>query len=157
MPTADFLSALDLFFDALSAEQIQRAKLTVEIRDLAILGDAHREHYADILHRHQLAHSFIHHPSVPTIADQARALAGLHQPWLVVRWMQKHGLTHDEARQRFLPFDRLQAIEPASRNVISQLARTAADTDRASWIIVSNRAEGCAPATITDLARLIVS
>ena len=146
--TEETLSALEQFLSNLPAEKLQQSRLTIEIRQPALLNSD----YASLLAEHNVAHSFSHHPSMPGIADQARALAGYHQPRLVVRWLLQHGFTHESARQRFTPFPHIQAPDLATRKTVALLARKAAETGRESWIIAGNKAEGCAPETLFKIA-----
>lgn len=155
--SASFLQRLGEFISDIPAEQRQQAHLTLEIREPGLLSGQHAPHYTRLLNEYQIAHCFIHHPSMPSIIEQARALAAVHQPWLVVRWMLKHGTTHDQAKRRFLPFTSLQQEEPNTRKVIAALASKAIESQRQAWVIAGNKAEGCAPASLFKIAETLTA
>jgi len=97
------------------------------------------------------------HPSMPGLDTQARALAVASEGPLVIRWMLGAGQDYEAARARYAPFDRLVDPDPASRNTIARLVRSALARGRPAWVVVNNKAEGSAPASIVGLARALVT
>src|SRR6185503_11920386 len=95
------------------------------------------------------------HPAMPSIAEQADELAAARGS-LVVRWMLGAGQEYEAARARYAPFDRIVDPDPSSRTALVGLVRSACDTGRPSFVVVNNKAEGSAPASITLLARELV-
>lgn len=126
---------------------------SVEIRSRSLLTAA----YAEALSSAGAAHAFTIHPSMPSLAAQAEAVGLDRQPALVVRWMLGHGRGYEEARQRYAPFDRLQAPDPTSRSAIAALAATSLRLEREVLVAVNNKAEGSAPLSVAALARELVS
>jgi len=94
------------------------------------------------------------HPAMPPIAVQAAALVANTGP-LVVRWMLGAGQEYEAARARYAPFDRIVDADPVARAAIVSLVRGALDAGRSAFVIVNNKAEGSAPASITLLARAL--
>jgi len=95
------------------------------------------------------------HPAMPPIAAQANDLATPHGP-LVVRWMLGAGQEYEAARTRYAPFDHIVDPDPSSRTAIVGLVRRSLDAGRPAFVVVNNKAEGSAPASITLLARELV-
>jgi uncharacterized protein YecE (DUF72 family) len=95
------------------------------------------------------------HPTMPPLDVQADTLVTSGP--LVVRWMLGGGLDYDAARERYAPFDRLVDPDPATRATIVALVAHARRAGHAAWVVVNNKAEGSAPASIVALAREIVA
>jgi uncharacterized protein YecE (DUF72 family) len=93
------------------------------------------------------------HPTMPPVDVQADALP-TGGP-LVVRWMLGAGQEYEGARERYAPFDRLVDPAAATRGAIVTRIHAARRTGRAAWVIVNNKAEGSAPASIVELARAL--
>jgi uncharacterized protein YecE (DUF72 family) len=130
---------------------------SVEIRDRALLtGD-----YAQALADTGSAHCFTVHPTMPSVAQQADALAaaGLEpaaQPVIAVRWMLGRDLGYEQAKHRYAPFARLVDPDERTRRDIAELGRAALSRGAAApgvIVIANNKAEGSAPLTIEALAR----
>jgi uncharacterized protein YecE (DUF72 family) len=96
------------------------------------------------------------HPTMPPVDVQADALATSAGP-LVVRWMLGAGQEYEAARERYAPFDRLVDPDPATRGAIVALVRGARQAGHAAWVVVNNKAEGSAPASIVELARALAA
>lgn len=108
------------------------------------------------------------HPRMPVAARQAAALRALDaaddemDAWtlkgpLVARWNLAAGQGYDEARQRLAPFDRLVEPDLATRGALAHLAHVALRSGQPAFIIANNKAEGCAPLSLTELAKAIVN
>jgi hypothetical protein len=70
------------------------------------------------------------------------------------RWMLLPGATYEAAADRFGPFDRLQAPDPAGRAEIAQLL-AAASPACPGFVVVNNKAEGSAVRSVEELARVL--
>lgn len=92
---------------------------------------------------------------MPDLATQARIVPSAGRPATIVRWLVAPGLTYEETGRRFAPFDRMQAPDPATRRAVATLALEAAVAGRPFLCTINNNAEGCAPASIVELAREI--
>ena len=77
-------------------------------------------------------------------------------PMTVIRWLLGAGMTYEEAGQRYAPFNRMAAPDPASRKAVADLARGALTAGRRFLCTINNNAEGCAPLSAVELAREIV-
>ncbi|MGA8893391.1 MAG: DUF72 domain-containing protein, partial [Anaeromyxobacteraceae bacterium] len=127
------------------------APCAVEIRNAELLVPA----YAAALSGAGASHGFTVHPSMPSLVAQAELLPPEAQPSLVVRWMLGHGRGYEEARELYAPFDRLAAPDPGARASIVELVRRAVRGGREGMVIVNNKAEGCSPLSVIELARAI--
>jgi uncharacterized protein YecE (DUF72 family) len=107
------------------------------------------------------------HARMPPAARQAAALRAMDAParsadgWalagpLVVRWSLHAGLGDEQARARYAPFNRLLDADLVTRGALVHLIRVAVRSGQEAFVIVDNRAEGCAPASCLELARALV-
>ena len=119
------------------------------------------------------------HPRMPGAARQAAALRSMDaapQPaapgpsaapstaesWtlagpLVVRWNLHSGLRYEQARTRYAPFDRLVDVDVVTRGTVVHLIRVALRSRQPAFVIVNNKAEGCAPQSCVELARALLT
>jgi hypothetical protein len=74
---------------------------------------------------------------------------------LVVRWSLHAGLGADQAQTRYAPFNRLLDPDLVTRGTLVHLIRVALRSGQNAFVIVSNRAEGCAPLSCLELARAL--
>ncbi|HET9599230.1 MAG TPA: DUF72 domain-containing protein, partial [Anaeromyxobacteraceae bacterium] len=126
-------------------------RYAVELRTRALLGPRYREALAAA----GAAHSYVVHPSMPGVAAQAAVVPPSAGPAVLVRWMLGHGLGYERARERYAPFDRLAAPDPASRAGIAELCRAALALEKDVVVVVNNKAEGSAPRSVFALAEAI--
>lgn len=139
-----FAERLEGFFAALP-----RARYAVEVRTPALLCPR----YFEVLRRHGVEHCCVVFPGMPSLAEQFERSGGADRRALVVRWMLGHGLRYQEARDRYLPFDRLAAPDVPTREMLAQILRS---VDAPKLVIVNNKAEGCSPLSLRALAESIV-
>ena len=123
----------------------------VELRAEALFTPAYRQALAAT----GAVHAINVHPTMPPPAAQAARLPD-GDAVTVVRWMLGHGQRYEEARERYLPFDRLVDEDPTSRAEIAQLCRAAAARGREAYVVINNKAEGSAPLSAIRLAAAIV-
>ncbi len=97
------------------------------------------------------------HPTMPPLAEQARQLGAERGTTLVVRWMLGTGQAYEAARERYRPFDRIVDPDPPTREGIAAQCRTALASNRRTFVVVNNKAEGSAPASIVLLARTLAA
>lgn len=154
-----FLDALHAFLESLGCGAPGTPVLAVEPRNRELFRPPHAARYAQVLRATGAVHSYLGHPTVPSVAAQARALAEAGAPAhagraLLVRWMLLPGATYESAADRFGPFDRLQAPDPAGRAEIAQLL-AAASPACPGFAVVNNKAEGSAVRSVEELARAL--
>jgi uncharacterized protein YecE (DUF72 family) len=107
------------------------------------------------------------HARMPPVARQASALRAMDATdaqastdggWLlagalVVRWTLHAGLGYEQARARYAPFNRLLNPDLVTRGSLVHLIRVAVRSGQRAFVIVNNKAEGCAPLSCVELAR----
>jgi uncharacterized protein YecE (DUF72 family) len=104
------------------------------------------------------------HARMPPVARQASALRAMDAhssadgAWLlsgplVVRWSLHAGLGYEQARARYAPFNRLVDPDLVTRGSLVHLIRVAVRSKQSAYVIVNNKAEGCAPLSCVELAR----
>lgn len=132
--------------------QLPRGPLyAVEARDAALA----RPSWGAMLRDAGAVHCYSVHPSMPSLAVQARCAPPHVQRAIVCRWMLHGGFGYEEARARYEPFDRIVDPDPASLHGFASLCAQASAHAMHSWVIVNNKAEGSAPLSVLRLARAI--
>lgn len=74
---------------------------------------------------------------------------------LVVRWMVHKSQDYESALDRYEPFDALVDSDPQTREEIAGIALEAALAGQEVYVIVNNKAEGSAPLSIFELAKVM--
>ena len=85
---------------------------------------------------------------MPSLEEQAHRVDATSLPAVVVRWMLRRNRTYGDAKDAFYPFDKLAEPDTGSRKAIATLCRKA----KRGFVIVNNKAEGCAPLSLVSLA-----
>ena len=145
MSAAAFAAHLDRFFGVLPTS----AQYAVELRNAEYLTP---EYFA-VLRQHGVAHVFNSWTRMPAIGEQLLLHESITAPFIVSRALLRPGRSYSQAVDAFAPYDRIQDENPALRDDLTALARTALELRIPAWLIVNNRAEGCAPLTIAAVAR----
>ncbi len=94
------------------------------------------------------------HPRMTDLGEQLRRARSLKGP-LVVRWNLGAGLSYEEAKARYAPFDRLRAEDLPTRRALADAAVDAIRDERLVYIAINNKAEGSAPLSVLRLAQAI--
>lgn len=95
--------------------------------------------------------------AMPSVLVQARLIPPAARKPLIVRWLMRSGDDYEGARSRFLPFSKLAEPDLQNRNDIATLIAKAMAHEVPSFVLVNNKAEGSAPASIIELARAILA
>ncbi|MGK0263571.1 MAG: hypothetical protein ACI8UD_002223 [Planctomycetota bacterium] len=145
-----FADSLHAFFDKLP----NGVHYAVELRDTSLMT----ERYVDAITAAGARHCYAVHPRMPSIARQLE-LAPVSQATagpIAVRWMLHSGLSYEEAKEHYQPFNKLVDEDPNSRREIAALASQALELNVPMTVIVNNKAEGSAPHSVLALAKEIV-
>lgn len=146
---ADFAMRLDAFFGQLP----RGVTYAVELRNQEYLGP---EYFA-VLRTHGVAHLFNSWTRMPTIGEQFLLHDAITADFLVARALLRPGRSYSTAVDAFAPYDHVQDENPELRGDLAALAKAALELRVPAYLIVNNRAEGCAPLTITAVARQLVA
>ena len=113
--------------------------------------------YFAVLREHGVAHVFNSWTRMPSIGDQLDLPGALTGSCIVARALLRPGRSYDEAVDIFAPYDRILDPNPALRHDLVRLIEVAVETRIPAYLLVNNRAEGSAPLTIAEVARLLPS
>lgn len=138
----EFAERLDRFLGELPRE----FSYAVELREPELLTDE----YGRVLAGRSAAHVYNAATAMPEPGDQAARIPPDAAPFAVVRLLLKPGTSYGQRREEFVPFDRIVDPDPRIRAQVVSIVRAAAD--RPVYVLVNNKAEGCAPATIRAIA-----
>ena len=144
-----FADALDRFFTALPGS----ARYAVEVRNAEFLTDA----YFAVLRTHRVAHVFSSWTRMPSVGEQLLLHDSITTDFVIARALLRPGRSYAQAVDAFAPYDRIQDENPALRNDLAALARTALNLRIPAYVIVNNRAEGSAPLTIAAIAAMLIA
>jgi uncharacterized protein YecE (DUF72 family) len=140
-----FAQRLDEFFGLLPKD----ARYAVEVRNPEYLSP---EYFA-VLRTHGVAHVFNAWTRMPAIGEQLLLHDSITAPFLVARALLRTGRQYAQAVEAFAPYDHVQDENPTLRADLAALAKAALELRIPAYILVNNRAEGCAPLTIAAVAR----
>jgi len=148
-PTAErrarFVEGLDAFLGELPPEH----DYAIEIRTPAYFAPE----YFDVLRRRGVAHVFNWWTRTPGLLEQWEAAQPLPAKFSVTRILVPPGMAYEDAVRRFQPYDHVQAPREDMRRDLVRLIRHLTEAGADAFVLVNNRAEGCAPLTIRALAR----
>lgn len=142
-----FVDGLDRFL----AESPAGLRWAVEIRTPQYFA----KDYFDVLRRRGAAHVFNWWTRTPALSEQWAAAQPLPADFAVARILVPPGVPYEQAVERFRPYDRVQAPREDMRRDVVRLVRQITEAGADAFVLVNNRAEGCAPLTIRALARML--
>jgi uncharacterized protein YecE (DUF72 family) len=125
----------------------------VELRTSALLGPG----YGDVLAEAGAVHCHNVWTAMPSPLQQARLLPPATRRPLVMRWLLRPGDPYESAQARFDPFDRLRDEDPTNRGEVAGLVARAYRHGVPALVTVDNKAEGCAPQSVVQLARVLAN
>ena len=108
------------------------------------------------------------HPSMPNIERQTAALRYFEDPdaqgdeWLMngpllVRWAMNPIHKNGVGKMTYSPYNQLVHPDIETRTGIANLVAIAEKSNQKSFVIVNNKAEGCAPQSVINLAKQITN
>jgi uncharacterized protein YecE (DUF72 family) len=125
----------------------------VELRDAELLSADYAAALADVgaIHCHN-AWTFM-----PSVIEQAKRLSPPSRRPLLVRWLLRRNDRYEQANQRFAPFSRIVEADLDTRNEVASLVAKALASQVPTCVLLDNKAEGCAPDSIVQLALAIAA
>jgi len=156
--TTGFLDALAPFLHELDTwrrGQSTPFTLAIELRNVEPYEPRHIERLRDLVSAADTRLIYCHHPAAPPINAQRELFPAASQPEMIIRWMLRRNHHYEEAADSYRPFDRLAEPDLETREAIAQLIRDARKLGRTTYLIANNKAEGCSPLTIEELARVL--
>ena len=114
--------------------------------------------YLDVLRAHRVAHVFSFWSGVPPLVTQLKIPNAMPAPTVVARIMQPPRTRYEQLRDAYAPFDHIVKEDSGMREDVVRLARMCAEAGKKElFLLVGNKAEGCAPLTVRALAERIVN
>ena len=107
--------------------------------------------YQEVLRRHGVAHIYNHWSFMPSLAEQHQPMGISTAPFSVFRLQTPLKMTHEAAKKRAEPYNKIVGELPEMRQDTVRLVRQAVGENRTTYVLVNNRAEGNAPLTIQAL------
>ncbi len=145
MEPQEFLPRLDEFLGQLP----RRYAYAIEVRNQRLLG----AEYQAVLATHGAAHVYNHWTYMPALAVQHKTLGDTFTaPFVLLRLLTPRLVKYEEAVTRAEPYNRIVEELKEMRTEATQLIQQAVKENRRAYVLVNNRAEGCAPITIQALA-----
>ncbi|MBI5533642.1 MAG: DUF72 domain-containing protein [Deltaproteobacteria bacterium] len=141
---SEFAERLDAFLEA-APKQLPFA---VELRDRSLLT----EEYIAVIARHGASHTYNYWTAMPMPGEQLKLAPPGAASFVVVRLMLRPGTRYEGRKRDFQPFDRLVDPDFEMRAQVTELVRLVTALGRNIFVLVNNKAEGCAPLTIEALA-----
>lgn len=146
---AELLHRLAALFDALRPRLQGAALLALEVRDPALVN----VDTARLLKQHGVRWCLGLHDRMPDVAAQLEMLRRTWPGDLVCRWNLQRGQRYAQARDRWAPFDRMQAPDLATRQALARAIAGTLGAGQRAFVTINNKAEGSAPASVVALAR----
>jgi uncharacterized protein YecE (DUF72 family) len=138
-------------FDAVVPALPPGTLAALELRDPELLTPA----LASLLKSQGVRYCLGLHDRLPAAQDQLPMLRALWPGDLVCRWNLQRGQRYAQARDRWAPFDRMQAADPATRAVLARVMAATLDAGYRVFVTINNKAEGSAPASVRALAEAL--
>lgn len=149
----DFFERLEAMLAALPPLQ-GGGTVAVEVRDAQLLVPE----FAALLKRAGATYCVGLQAKMPPIEEQLPMLRALWPGPLVCRWNlhRKHGAYgYEGAKSLYEPFDRLVDPDPETRDVLARVIVATAAAGFHSFVTINNKAEGCAPLSVQELAKAV--
>lgn len=142
---------LRALFEAVAPALPPGALLALELRDAALLSPA----LAALLKQLGVRYCLGLHDRMPPAEAQLPMLRATWPGDLVCRWNLQRGQRYAQARDRWAPFDRLQAPDEATRASLVRVMAATLRAGRRVMLTINNKAEGSAPASVHALAQAL--
>jgi uncharacterized protein YecE (DUF72 family) len=141
----DFVADLDAFF----TRAPKGWRYAVEIRN----GNWLHPDYFAMLASHGVAHVYNQWTRMPPVLEQMTVHPPEANPFVAARFLLTPGRSHEWSREQFEPFHQLREIDPAAREAMARLLRSAMNRGDGtpSYLYVGNELEGNALHTISDV------
>lgn len=119
----------------------------VELRNPELLTEAYGAALAEV----GALHCYTQWERMPSVLEQRARLPEATRRVLLVRWLTRAGEKYEALSERYAPFDRLKEEDVPRRREIAALVDEEVRIDTDGYVLVSNKAEGCAPESVVRL------
>jgi uncharacterized protein YecE (DUF72 family) len=129
------------------------ARAALELRDAELLTPG----LAASLKAHGVRCCIGLHDRMPAIDEQLPMQRATWPGDLVCRWNLHRGLRYTQAKAKWEPFDRLQSPDPETRELLAKVILATLNAGHSAFVVINNKAEGSAPLSVLELARLLAA
>lgn len=126
--------------------------VALELRDAELLTPA----LAALLRAHGVRACLGLHDRLPAIDAQLPMQRATWPGDLVCRWNLQRGQRYAQARDRWAPFDRLQAPDVPTRTTLARVVAGTLNAGHHAFVTINNKAEGSAPLSVIALAEALL-
>lgn len=126
--------------------------VALELRDAELLTPA----LAALLRAHGVRCCLGLHDRLPAIDAQLPMQRATWPGDLVCRWNLQRGQRYAQARDRWAPFDRLQAPDLPTRTALARVMAGTLNAGHRVYVTINNKAEGSAPLSVLALAEALL-
>jgi len=148
MDERELVARVDDFLSRLPGQAGRR--WAFELRNAELFGSR----WLDMLRANGAAHVLTYWTAMPPLRDQLRAKA-ITAPFTVVRLMLPPYTRYASRKVDFAPFDKLAEPQPEMREDVVAILRAAAEAGcDEGFVLVNNKAEGSAPLTVREIAKM---
>ncbi len=126
--------------------------VALELRDAELLTPA----LAALLRAHGVRACLGLHDRLPAIDAQLPMQRATWPGDLVCRWNLQRGQRYAQARDRWAPFDRLQAPDLPTRTTLARVIAGTLNAGHRAFVTINNKAEGSAPLSVVALAEALL-
>lgn len=145
-----FSSAIERLLTALPTQ----FRYAFELRNRELLT----ARYLDTLRAHRATHCFNMWTAMPSVGRQLELPGVITSDVVVCRLMLPPATRYEAMKKAYEPFDRIVREQPDMRTDVVRLAEACEELSvSALFVLVNNKAEGCAPLTVRALAEAIVA
>lgn len=150
LPARAFHAKLETFLQRLPHD----FRYAVELRNRAYFTPP----YLAILRAHRVAHVFNFWTGMPELRVQLAAPGAITTDFVVSRLLLPPFARYAEKKVEYAPFNRIARVEAAMREDVVDLVRQATEAGSLPvYVVVNNKAEGCAPLTVRALQEAVVA
>jgi uncharacterized protein YecE (DUF72 family) len=144
-----FINRLYRFLNALP----QGVLYAVEVRDPELLT----ERFFKCLNTTGVRFCIASHARMPAPQEQIAHLRMMDAGPFVARWSLHSGFKYETAKSKYFPFNKLVDEDPGSRESLAAECVRTLDAGFPVYVVINNKAEGCAPLSVTKLAERVIA
>ena len=144
------VARVDDFLSRLPAPSAGGHRWAFELRNAELFGPR----WLDMLRANGAAHVLTYWTAMPPLRDQLRAKP-ITAPFTVVRLMLPPYTRYASRKADLAPFDKIAEPQPEMREDVVAILRAAAEAGcDEGFVLVNNKAEGSAPLTVREIAKM---
>lgn len=111
--------------------------------------------YFSVLEELAVGHVFNSWTRMPSLAEQLEKAEGFDLPFYLSRILLQPGVKYEQAVEAYSPYNRIQNEQPQLRKDAATIVDKARTEKKRAFTLVNNRAEGCAPLTISAIIEIL--